>query len=751
MSINRGSAERTTDKTEPRASDPVQNGQSSTANDPNKSEKDTKPFNLVANPLEQFASVTPLFTLAVLTPQQFNDPSSYRTDDLSFAGDFYMDDVTGDIRESSIIFSSGGRGDQYRTNTAYGAPEYFVNNFSMKATVAANERTGNSNAFKFEWEIFEPYSMGLLLQSLQVAAKKAGYVNYLDNAPYVLRLDFQGFAETGQVIKSVKPKWFVLKLTGIKFSVTESGSTYKMEGVPYNHQGFSNVINTVYNDVKLSGSSKKPTVKELLQTGENSLISFLNGVEDQILDANRISKKDVYEVQFPENSSDFQSVRESKEVDKRASRDPNTPPKKVARGTNAEVITDFSANAIGDAEFGFSQGQGGNFPFRKHDDQVDEKTGLVRRDNMVIDPNNRTFQFSQGQTLTQIINQIVLSSDYAKAAMREQAALDNNGFIKWWRVDVQIELLDFDALTGDFAKKITYRVVPFLVHHTIFSNPNAAPIGYGQLKERIKKGYSYIYSGQNVDVLKFDIVINNLFYSGIGSSSESKTALTQDPNNSGTAEQQLSGSQVSAGAAPTQQLANFGRRRAYKDPTKLKKPVGGSGTTTTEQAVAESFHKAFVSGSSADLIKVNLEILGDTYWVVDSGISNYFASANQLDQITDDGTMNYESGDVFIYISFRTPSDVNEKSGLYDFATVSKESPFSGIYRVIMCESTFVEGLFKQKLECIRMPGQANEFKDLPAEARNQAADPNSSAAVKAAGTVPPATGVAEIPARLRR
>jgi hypothetical protein len=751
MSINKGSATVTTDKTESRAADPIKNGQSKTANDPTKIEKDLKPFNLVPNPLEQFASMTPLFTLAILTPQQFNDPSLYRTDDLSFAGDFYMDENTGEVREASIVFSSGGRGDDLRTNTAYGAPEYFVNNFSMKATVAANERTGNSNAFKFEWEIFEPYSMGLLLQSLQVAARKAGYINYLDNAPYVLRLDFQGYAENGQVIKSIKPKWFVLKLTGVKFSVTESGSVYKMEGVPYNHQGFSDVINTVYNDVKLSSSSQKPTVKELLQDGENSLASFLNGIEDQLLQSKRIGKKDVYEIQFPDNSSVFQTVRESKEVEKRASKNPNSPPRKVVKGTNAEVITDFLDNPIGRGEFGFSQGQGGNFPFRKHDDQVDPKTGVVRRDNMVIDPKNRTFQFTQGQTLTQIINQIILSSDYAKAAMNEQAALDNNGFIKWWRVDVQIELLDFDALTGDYAKKITYRVVPFLVHHTVFANPNAAPIGYGQLKERIKKGYNYIYSGNNVDILKFDININNLFYSGIGSSSESKTALTQDPNNSGTAEQQVSDSQVPAGSAPTQQLANFGRRRTFKDPKALKKPVGGSGTTSTEQAVAESFHRSFVNGSSADLIKVNLEILGDTYWIVDSGLANYFASAQPLDQITNDGTMNYESGDVFIYISFRTPSDVNEKTGLYDFALVGKESPFSGIYRVILCESTFSEGVFKQKLECVRMPGQANEFKDLPAEAKQQQTDPKESGAVKVSGKLPPATSVADIPARSRR
>jgi hypothetical protein len=80
--------------------------------------------------------------------------------------------------------------------------------------------------------------------------------------------------------------------------------------------------------------------------------------------------------------------------------------------------------------------------------------------------------------------------------------------------------------------------------------------------------------------------------------------------------------------------------------------------------------------------------------------------------ITADGTMNYESGDVFIFISFKTPIDINETSGLYAFPSGAKESPFSGIYRVILCENQFNGGEFRQRLECIRMPGQASDHRN---------------------------------------
>jgi hypothetical protein len=67
--------------------------------------------------------------------------------------------------------------------------------------------------------------------------------------------------------------------------------------------------------------------------------------------------------------------------------------------------------------------------------------------------------------------------------------------------------------------------------------------------------------------------------------------------------------------------------------------------------------------------------------------------------------MNYESGNVYIYLTFRTPIDVNTTSGLYDFSQVGEESPFGGIYRIVLCENTFNDGNWKQKLKCVRMPG----------------------------------------------
>jgi hypothetical protein len=658
----------------------------------------------VPNPMEQFASVNVLWTMAVLTPQQFNNPSSYRTADFSFAGDFFMDESTGNIQESSIIFSSGGRGDKERTKTFFGTPEYFINNFQMNCIIGANEKSGNSNAIKFSFDVYEPYSMGLLLQSMQNAAVKAGYLSYLDNTPYVLRMDIQGYNELGQVIKSVKPKFFTLKLTSMKFTVNEGGSNYKVEAIPYNHQGFSDAINTTYNDIKIAGGSKGNVV-EVLSTSESSLVAVLNRNEEKLVKEGKIGVPDRYSIQFPKTSNQWFSSAGDPAKLNRASVKPGELNQRSVAGSQVNYADDkdLPINDIGSASFGFDSSSGGNALFKRAGDQIDQKTGLVKREGMTIDPKARAFQFGQGQSLTAIINQIILSSDYAKKAITDKPS--SEGYINWFKLDVQVELLKYDPIVGDYAKKITFRVVPYLVHQSIFSNPSSAPVGYAELMKQIAKEYQYIYTGQNVDILKFDININNLFYSGINSSPENEGAKTSNQDQKGS-EKLNSTAETGKGQAPAAQAAQMGRARPKRDPKLLKSMKGGSGDKTTEQVVAENFQHSFISGSSADMVSVDLEILGDPYWLVDSGLSNYFAEVSSpTTQITNDGTMNYESGNVYIYLTFKTPADINEKTGLYDFSVAGKESPFGGIYRIVMCENNYTDGLWKQRLKCLRMPG----------------------------------------------
>ena len=695
--------------------------------------------NIVANPLLQFASYSPLWTMAVLTPQQFNKPETYRTDDLSFASQNFdvtrqLDSGSGDglisqtvTLESGIIFSSGGRdyspeksvSQSSRVSTVFGRPEFFVDNFKMKATVSASQATGNSNAVGFEFEIYEPYSMGLLLQSMQTAAIRAGYANYLNNAVFLLRLDFKGFKQNGTVSTSIKPKFFPMKLTEVKFEVNEGGSKYMVKAIPFNHSALSDNVDMVFKNIKIA-APKENTVEEMLRTGDESLVNILKKNEEKNVASNMYSVEDIYDIQFPKTSDEFFRHQSGNAEDKGATTNSRKPKRTVGKSQSV-VKEDFSENLIGKSTFSYNTNTGGNFDFSKEGDVYNEETGLVERDKMTINPKTRVFSFTQEQKLTDIITQVILSSTYAKKALDPANLVD--GFIKWFRIDAQIEFLEYDLIIGDFAKKYTFRVVPFLVHHSIFNSPTSANLGYAQLEKKIVKRYDYIYTGQNQDIVNFDIKIDNLFYTGGTPTPEKNTTSNVNDDQQGvSATEKKEGVAAEGTAQASAQLANLGKAKKKREPALFKYRKGGSGYVDVEKQVAETFHEAFLNGSSADLVSVNLTILGDTYWMVDSGMGNYFAKpSSQSDLITDDGTANYEGQDCYIYISFRTPADVNTKTGLYEFSRRGVESPFSGIFQVTLVENVFESGKFTQTLNCIRKAGQPIDYdgKPIPQDKQN--------------------------------
>ena len=645
------------------------------------------------NVLDEFATYNSLFTFACLKPQEANNPYLYRNSAWS---------------SKQVVFASAGRFDAERAGTAYGSPEYYVQSFSMQSIITGTETAGTTNSISFNFTIWEPYSMGLFLQSLEVAAEAAGYDNYLTNAIYVLKLEFMGFDDKGTPAWVPYPKYFTVQLKKTTFTVNEGGSTYTFEAIPFNLNGFSKVNNAINQDISITGE----TVKELLTTGERSLQTVLNEKEERAARPGSNQGKsipDKYEIHFPETSdtpipgvtpdagTNTATVNQSNQV---------VVTKSASNALNSE---EFGDNPIGSAIFDFQTDSGGNYVAPKASDVHDEGTGKVNRDKVTNDSKKRTFQYGKDQTVVQIITQAIEESDYARKALQEEYL--DKGRINWFRVDVQIQLLDWDETRKDYAKRVIFRVLPYKIHSSVFTNPNAVPTGYDELEGDIIKQYNYIYTGSNNDLLKFDIQINNSFFTAISPTPPDKAGRIQNNDQASSGIQDNNGVEVQEGANTSDGLgASSGGRTVKPDSSMAKLPFGGSGNLTPEQFVANNFHQAFLQTASTEMVKINAEIMGDPYWLVDSGMGGYFASTGVTDQITADNSCNYEAGDTYIYIRFRTPIEPKESAGDYLFVD-SSDSPFSGIYKVIKVESKFSDGTFKQTLDCVRMPMQANDFR----------------------------------------
>ena len=131
------------------------------------------------NPLSKFSSYNNIFTFGAIKRESFNDPdSTYR--------------LTG---PDVIVLQSGGSGNrQVRTQLEKAAGitgEYFIDDVEIKCLVAPGSKTKQTNATNISFNVMEPYSMGLFLQTLHIAAAQAGYTNYLE-CVYLLQVDFIG-------------------------------------------------------------------------------------------------------------------------------------------------------------------------------------------------------------------------------------------------------------------------------------------------------------------------------------------------------------------------------------------------------------------------------------------------------------------------------------------------------------------------------------------------------------------------------
>ena len=705
------------------------------------------------NDLRDFASYNYIWTLGCLNNYEINFPDkTYRKRDPSI-----------------VILRSGGNAGNGGA-TAYeskGKVEYYIDNVDINCLITPSEKYKQSNAFQIDFEIMEPYSMGLFLQALQVAALRCGHKNYLE-APYVLSVDFKGWNDNGiNVSKPNLRRIFPLSLVNIDFEVNEGGSMYKVKAIPWHEQALADQAQSVKTDVTIVGKN----VQELLQSGGKSLAEVLNNREQEKKKAKEVITPNEYVIIFPKGrtSADENLLGET-EDDVGATADPNkeaggerelSEEKKrelyesITGENNAQVPEDFDAelskllgtvvkrSAIGESIRDFAEKKenlndigksnlvssyldGGQQPFGRPKFVESEKTkGTFERGKVEISDNGRALTFKSGTTIQEIIEEVVILSDYGRKVA--EAEPDQFGMIPWFKIQPSVYLITDEKqmnLSGKYPMVFVYRVVPFKAHVSRYAPVTKASPGIEMLKSQAVKEYDYIYSGKNDDVLKFDLNFNLAFFtsispfggktqSGVKDVEQNKTAGKDE--NPKTKPIEGDSSNISQSGSPTLQ-------------EKPKQGTGGTGGTnglnSTPTSIARDFNDALVN-SDVDLITASMTIMGDPYYIADSGMGNYSAGTTPIINITEDGTMDYQSSEVDVLVNFRTPLDISQTGG-YDFPRlgISPTGAFSGLYQVYMVRNSFSEGVFSQDLKMIRRKNQTGvDTKSEPTSEKNLARD----------------------------
>lgn len=664
----------------------------------------------MANILHNYASYNYIFTLSVLDAASINFPN-----------ETYKKGQVG-----QIILKSGSGSPDNRVETAYGKFDFFMDNLNITSVINLDKDTGNTNATSLKFKITEIYSMGLFFESLELGAKNAGYSNWQE-APLLLTVEFKGHlnsAQQGVAADSLSiektTKHFPLKISVLEMRVTGRGAEYDVTAFPYNEKGFTSSYLELKTDITIRGK----TVGQMLQTGERSLQVVLNErLQAAATDKKTIKVPDQILIMFPSDLSSGSPSDSSDDAGATAA--PNTSSvsgndlnaklkislKLEDEGGNGTLLQDeVDMNALGRASMGFTPERIGDSSFAKDGLVYDEKAKVYTRGNISIDPTEGTFKFSQGTDIPNAINQVMLMSDYGRQALTS-TQLSDTGKIPWWRIEAQVYVIPSNAnmdKTGVMPKLIVYRVVPFGIDASSFMPPNTANPKVNKAKSQAVKEYNYIYTSKNLDILNFDLKFKGGFYSAMSADGTKNNAGLQRAKESSGANAAQDAQPADPASGATKPLAGEATKEVRYDQTKTNTGTGTSGRETPETAAARQFQNNLLN-SPFDMVKTNLTILGDPYFLGDSGMGNYTAAKSQYENMTADYSIDYQTSEVDIIVNFRTPIDIDVSKGAYTFGPTKLVNQFSGLYQVTTIDSTFNRGRFTQNLTLTRRAGQSSD------------------------------------------
>jgi hypothetical protein len=652
------------------------------------------------NPLFRYATYNCIIGLSSIPDSYLSNPdSTYR---IGLYGD--------------IIAKSASIDPYNRVEIPQGSFEFYIDDLKLESLIGHKSGT-NSNVTDISFKIIEPYSMGLFYTSLQQASDKNSHTNW-NVAPFLLTLNFKGNTETG-IMEDIPgtDRQIPIQITGMDMTVNELGAVYNCTGVPFNGIALSDSNKNFMSDVSVRGK----TVGELLQWGDKSLEAVLNQKLRDVADTNGIEVPDRILILFPQNSAssatDQSASGESESSPGSATADPTPLPSDFMTSLNVsnKAVTDrldilvqdpSSMNAIGQAKMGFSELRKGDSPMGGEQEVYDEQKKINVRSKNGIDPQVSEMKFRQDTDILNAINQTILASQFVVESL-DPGKITPEGYKDWWHIDTQVYQSGVEnKATGLKPRLLVYRVLPYHVHQSSGPlAPNTKPVGLnGPLQSQVVKEYNYIYTGKNVDVLKFELKYTNNFIDkmpadGTSGTQDAKTQADQGGAKEKTPVPQEEALNNSGNSPPTKPgtsptAVSYSAKRSQTD------RLGGGGLETEASRAARAFYDRAFEGT--DMADLSLEIIGDPYYIAMSGTGNYTAQP-LTENLNTDGSVNWQSGEVHISINFRTPTDIGY-NGLYNFHNSHQSvGMISGLYRVTNVTSNFSKNEFKQTLTGFRL------------------------------------------------
>ena len=362
-----------------------------------------------------------------------------------------------------------------------------ITEFEMENTCGPNERTLNTASTLWSMTVTEPYGISLI-DKIRSSAKTQPIINYM-RAPYFIDIWFTGYDENGNVMEQkLFYQLYRINILDMDIDLTEGGSKYAITGTFDNDYGFSNDIAIPQGGISIQAKT---------------VGSFFTQLAEKLTEQQKKSLQ-----------QDFANVEYKIKV----------PPEMRS------------------------------WTFRSADNENQDS----RNDDMSIDWPDGTMNITVnlGTSIENIVNRVISMCPDADPWVKGEtnggtagsnaAEITANGLASWLMVHSDVKIIGFNAYTRDYIREVTYTLVRY---RTARTGADAATlnalesIGVQQEKlnflknaNALKKLYQYIYTGQNTEIIKYDIRVENFWamtlptWEGVNTYSNYTQGLLQKDN-----------------------------------------------------------------------------------------------------------------------------------------------------------------------------------------------------------------------------
>lgn len=561
--------------------------------------------------------------------------------------------------------------------------DMYINNVEIDTLMAFTEQGGTTLPLTIKFDVFEPYSINGFFEALQTVAIAAGYPSYL-KATYLLKVEFVGYPDSAEITNSEtipkSTRYFPILFTEMNVDVNERGTKYGCSAILIRDSAFGQP-SLIKRPVTMAGTTVADVLKDLASNINDQV------VKDDNKSKSGLSEKehDSYEIVFPTLNADLTlDFNTLNDIGKSPLSEKNLRENKLFK-----FVPIGESNKTGDGY------------------KVDGKKPPTTQESAANpsankhDPNStggQQIQVAENQQLHEVIAAVIRDSTYIRDRLSSSnKGLDENQFFQYFLI--RTEVINKPEINVDAKRPYQiyrYVVIPHKIHVTRIPRFQSIKFDASNISGLSLRKYDYLYMGNNVDVIDFKLNFNNLYYEAVPPA----LGNNDKPN-----------SAVSAGAGNTAQVKGASgdaavTRASPLEAPKYSKPItvqpnnisGNQPQLDPYYVMARNMHEAVIN-SKTNLLTGEITILGDPFYLVTGGITGNTVSIQG-------GEVDYLTQEVLITINFKNPVDINTLENGGNMYFDDQKLPFSGVYRVLKATSTFNDGVFKQRLEVMRVPGQ---------------------------------------------